>query len=308
MRILITGAAGFVGYALASRLSHAGHKITAVDRNPFKIHDVNCVMKDVQVYMAELRSFDLLPMMKDLTDDPVERFDLIVHLAATARLGVALEKPEEIIANNIGTTLQVLSYARRSPGTKVILVSSSSVNFSSLEENPYALSNKMCEDLVATFRTCFGVESTVVRLFNVYGPGETNYGKHSTLIRKCRSAVELKSTFEVYGDGSQRRDYTHIDDTVQGLQIVAELADWAPLYEIGSGVDPVSTRDIVSVFQDALGMDVTYGPPRPGDAVNTIADVQLNPPGWKPRWTVDEYLEELVDSYRRNRLINSVAS
>lgn len=282
--------------------------MTGVDRNPFKIHDAECIMKDVQVYMNELKTLKRLPIIQDLVVDPVKPFDLIIHLAATARVGISLEKPEEVLANNIGTTLQVLSYAREMPSTRVLFASSSAVKFADLETNPYAMSKKISEDLVNTYRESFGVQCTNVRLFNVYGPGEANYGKHSTFIRKCRMAVETGSKITVFGDGSQKRDYTHVDDVVSGLQIIAELLDWEDEYEIGSGAKPTSTKQIATTFSDALGVDVEYVRPRRGDPQYTQADPSKNPPGWKARWTVEEYLNELVESYKRTRLINSTAS
>ena len=307
MKILITGAAGFIGHALASRLTQIGHSVTCVDRNPFKLHNVECVMKDVQVYMNELKTINRLPIIQDLTDTPIKPFDLIIHLAATARVGISLERPEEVISNNVGSALQVLSYAREMPATRVMFISSSSVKFADLHSNPYAMSKKICEDLVDTYRKSFNVNATSIRLFNVYGPGETNYGKHSTFIRKCRTAVETGSKITIFGDGSQSRDYTHIDDVIFGLQVISELPEWENVYEIGSGVT-TSVEKIASVFRDALGVEIEYTNPRQGDPEFTIADTNKNPPGWKARWTVDEYLDELVASYRRTRLINSAAA
>lgn len=308
MKILITGAGGFIGYALAARLVQAGHQVTGIDRNPFKLHDADCIMKDVQIYMNELKTINRLPLIQDLAVTPIEPFDLIIHLAATARVGISLERPEEVLSNNIGTTLQVLSYAREVPGTRVMFISSSSVKFAELENNPYAMSKSICEDLVNTYVRTYGIEATNIRLFNVYGPSEANYGKHSTFIRKCRTAIETGAKITVFGDGSQKRDYTHVDDVVAGLQIISELSDWQPLYEIGSGKNPTSTREIAETFADALGVEVVYEKPRQGDPKMTKADTSLNPPGWKARWTVQDYLAELIDSYRRTRLINSVAS
>lgn len=308
MKILVTGAAGFIGYALAQSLVKAGHKVTGIDRNPFKLHDAECIMKDVQIYMNELKTLNKLPIIQDLMVEPIEPFDLIIHLAATARVGISLEQPEQVIANNIGTTLQVLSYAREVPGTKVMFISSSSVAFADLEKNPYAMSKSMCEDLVNTYSKSFNVDATTVRLFNVYGPGEANYGKHSTFIRKCRTAVETGSSIVVYGDGSQTRDYTHVDDVVKGIQIISELAEWEELYELGSGKNPTSTGEIARTFADALGVEVKYERPRQGDPKMTKANPARNPPGWKPKWTVQEYLDEVIASYKRTRLINSSAS
>lgn len=308
MRILITGAAGFIGYRLANNLIKDGHTVVGVDRNPFKIHGAECIMKDVQIYLNELKTITRLPIIQSMLIEPADQFDLIIHLAATARLGISLEKPDEVIANNIGTTLQVLSYARSMPGTRVIFVSSGSVKCADTTTNPYALSKKMCEDMVSCYRDTFGVDATIVRLFNVYGPGETNYGKNSTLIRKCTTAISTGSKIPLYGSGEHKRDYTHVDDTVDALMILSNMLTWNNLYEVGSGKNPMSTKEIVMTFCNALGTEIDYLPARSGDPLLSIADASKNPPGWVPKWTLPDYLDELISSFKHSRLIKSNAA
>jgi nucleoside-diphosphate-sugar epimerase len=121
-------------------------------------------------------------------------------------------------------------------------------------------------------------------------------------------AVDTGAKITVFGDGTQRRDYTHIDDVVSGLQLITELNEWWPEYELGSGKRPVSTGDIAQAFADALGVDVVYTKPRPFDPPLTLADITKQPPGWEPRWTVEDYLDEVIDSYRRTRLSNSTVA
>jgi UDP-glucose 4-epimerase len=268
MNALITGGFGFIGKHLHSTLA----------KN--QINNLPVGYKDPAPGQ----------LIQDLPDSFFEEFDTIFHLAATPRLGISLEKPAEVIENNLTATLRLLEYCRRNTNTILVNVSSSSVKFANLEENPYALSKKFGEDVVNLYRTTYGVKATNVRLFNVYGPGEAYYGKHTTLIKACKRAILTGEPIQVNGDGRIYRDYTHVQDVVNGLLIVAqEMLDGVgkSLYELGASI-PVSTREIIDEFD----YPVVYGNKRHGDALRTCADFNLKPTGWKPTIHVLDYIQE----------------
>jgi UDP-glucose 4-epimerase len=263
MRTLVTGGYGFIGSHLVRELRE----------------------QDVEVLIA-----DRLNRVQDISDSDLDSCSIIFHLAATPRLGISLEKPGEVIENNLTSTLRLLEYCRKNPDILLVNVSSSSVKFADLEENPYALSKAMGEQLVDLYRTTFKAKATNVRLFNVYGPGEADYDKHTTLLKACKKSLLTNKPLIVNGDGKIWRDYTHVADVVSGLLVVAHemmQGDFKRLYELGAG-KPTATWRIVEEF----GCQVEYGPKRHGDAPATCAEKGLQPANWTPQIDVLDYIQE----------------
>lgn len=270
MNILVTGGFGFIGRHLTSTFE-ANH----IEVTPFGNREAG-------------------QLVQNRGDSFLSQFDVIYHLAAIPRVGVSLEKPGLVLHNNHESTLRLLEYCRHNPKTKLIFASSSSVKFANLQENPYALSKKMGEDLIKLYVDTYGITASSVRFFNVYGPGESEYGKNTTLVKAFKKCILEKRNFKVNGDGSIRRDYTHVNDVVSGLaRVHMEMirGNHKPLYEIGSGQD-TSVKQIAEAFQEGTDLEIEYGPARNGDAPFTCADQNLLPVGWYPTVDVIEYIRE----------------
>lgn len=267
MRALVTGGYGFIGSHLVQNLRDLHTDVLIADR---------------------------LNRVQDISDADLDSVSIIYHLAATPRLGVSLEKPEEVITNNLTSTLRLLKYCREHPDVPFVNVSSSSVKFANLRENPYALSKKMGEDLVNLYRETYGIRATSVRFFNVYGPGESDYGKHTTLVKACKKAILTNQPIHVNGDGSIRRDYTHVSDVVSGLLIVGHQTyggNHKPLYELGA-CRPTSVKQVVEAFAEGTKSKVIYGPSRMGDAALTEGNPMLAPLNWIPQIDILDYIRE----------------
>lgn len=265
MNILVTGGSGFIGTHLIKQLEENGHKVTNIS-------------SDVQL----------------ADDSDFGNPQVIYHLGAFPRVGFSLENPEKVLSNNHLSTLRVLEYCRFHPSTRLINVSSSSVKFANLRENPYALSKKMGEDLVNLYIDTFGVIASNVRLFNVYGPGEADYAQHTTLLKACKKRVISGQALRVNGDGSIKRDYTHVFDVVNGLIAVDRAlyhADALRLYELGPN-NPISVMEIAEAFQAGTNLKIQVFPQRAGDPPYTVADSNLRPTGWYPVFDVLDYIQD----------------
>ena len=270
MKVLVTGASGFIGAHLVSRLNRLHHSVRTCDR----------------------RTRTAIPV-QELTDDDINGVDVVVHLAATARLGISLKEPEAVIENNVTAVLRLLEHCRIHPATKLIYISSSSVKFADLKKNPYALSKAMGEQLVELYRETYQVNATSVRLFNVYGPGEADYGPNTTLIKQCKKALLDNKNLYIDGDGTVVRDFTHVDDVIDGIiAIFYDLHCLKSVYELGSGSMTVSVKDIVTEFQKGTNLSIEYRPARIGDPPSTCADIKLCPGNWKPKINILDHIRD----------------
>lgn len=293
-KVLITGGNGFIGKHLTEYLHAKGLDVTTVDiKNPNRITPWKCISKNVRVYMKELDdAFKLRNLFGN--DDP---FDFIIHLAAIPTHGIALENPEHVLCNNIDNLTDVLGYCRNHPDTKLLFISSSSVVWSDPSFNPQAMSKQIGEQLLELYRNTYTIKCATVRLFNVYGPGENEYGHHTSLIRSLKKAVWLDQPALVHGDGSQTRDFTHVSDVVDGIwcimsELLSETAQ--DVYELGTG-GGISVEQIVNAFKGDDPLDIINIESRANDPYMTKADVTLWPKFWYPKINILEYIKKWKD-------------
>lgn len=267
MKILITGGLGFIGMHLAENLA-VDNWVVVCDKKQGK---------SIQEY-----------------DIDAFKPDIIYHLAATARVGVSLKDPAGVIQNNISGLLKVLEYCRQHPATKLIFASSSSVKFAKLDKNPYALSKAMGEQLVDMYRNLYDVRAVSVRFFNVYGPREADYGMNTTLVKQCKKNLLAKQPFYIEGDGEIIRDFTHVDDVVDGLIAVCNDMDERQalnLFELGSGIASITVRQVVEEFQKGTTLPIEWRASRIGDPPYTNANIYLSPKGWSPKIDILTYIQ-----------------
>lgn len=293
--ILVTGGQGFIGQHLVLSLVDLGYNVTVVDYKasvPCFAH-VFYPQECSAFFEQRMVQFDA-SNLKDLLGEPV-KYDLVIHLAAIPRVGISLNMPAHVIKNNTNSTLAGLEYCRKA-GIPFINISSSSVVWADTEKNPYALSKKMGEQMVNAYRETFGTKGTNIRLFNVYGPGEIDDGQYTTLIRRCKTAIRSGTPLPLFGDGENKRDYTHVLDVVQAIiQVMkdAQSDELKPCYEIGPGHGTVSVNDIIREFGVA-GLEVDPQPARPGDPPLTKADTSLWPEGWHPKIDVLDHIRNWI--------------
>jgi UDP-glucuronate 4-epimerase len=337
VKVLVTGAAGFIGFFVAKRLLERGDEVIGLDN----LNDYY----DVRLKYARLALIESDPLFKflklDLEDNDGiaglferEGFDRVVHVAAQAGVRYSLENPRAYIDSNIVGTLNVLEGCRHHGIEHLVYASSSSVYGANTDmpfsihqnvDHPlslYAASKKSNELMAHTYSSLYGIPTTGLRFFTVYGP----YGRPDmALFMFTKSIIEGKP-IDVFNYGNHRRDFTYIDDIVEGVvRILDRVAepnpDWdsnapdpgtsmAPyrIYNIGNS-QPVELMRYIEVLEKCLGRKAERRllPMQPGDVPDTYADVTdlSNVIGYSPSTSVEEGVARFVEWYREFYAIDS---
>jgi UDP-glucuronate 4-epimerase len=312
--ILVTGGAGFIGSHLTRRLLDRGDRVTILDDfNDF--YDPARKRANVS-RVADRDGFSLVE--GDIRDAELveklfgeQRFDGVVHLAARAGVRPSLKEPILYEDTNCIGTLRLLEAARHHGPDTFIFGSSSSVYginqkvpFSEEDEvnqpiSPYATTKRAGELLCYNYHHLYDMNIACLRFFTVYGPAQ----RPEMAIHKFTDLLARGEEIPMYGDGSSRRDYTFIDDIIDG--VVASL-DLAPPFEILNlgGAETTALADLVRMIAEELGVEhrVQYLPDQPGDVPITYADVRKagRVLGYSPRVSIREGLRRFVEWYREN--------
>lgn len=285
-KILVTGAAGFIGSRFCKKLLEEGFRVTGIDNfDPFypkaqKMHALEPINNNPNFTFVE---GDIL---KDLTD-VTGNFDAVVHLAAKAGVRPSLADPAGYIKTNITGTQKVHEFLLSRNITKFIFASSSSVygnnTKSPFEESdvtdkplsPYAYTKKACELMNYSMHHLHGTDVINLRFFTVYGPGQ----RPDLAIHKFVKQVMHKEFVTIYGDGTSYRDYTYIDDITAGLtQALSYCIEHNRVYEtvnLGSG-NPIKLIDLINIISDVTRVKPkpVYAAAQPGDVDGTFADIR----------------------------------
>lgn len=330
MKYLITGAAGFIGSRCAELLCQQGHKVIGVD-NLNDYYDVNLKF----ARLANAKKSELFTFIElDLADrDGVaalfvdHQFDRVIHLAAQAGVRYSIDNPMAYADSNLTGFLTVLEGCRNNKVKHLVYASSSSVYglnnktpFSTNDsvDHPislYAASKKSNELMAHTYSHLYGVPTTGLRFFTVYGP----WGRPDMALFKFTKAIIAGEQIDVYNNGDMLRDFTYIDDIVAGVLQIQDVipvpdADWkvetgspatssAPyrVYNIGHG-SPVKLMDYIEALEDSLGIKAkkNFMPMQPGDVYATYADTQdlFDVTGYTSKVKVKEGVKAFVDWYR----------
>ncbi|OEC99381.1 MULTISPECIES: NAD-dependent epimerase [unclassified Rhizobium] len=333
MRYLITGTAGFIGFHLAKRLLDEGHFVVGFDgMTPY--YDVRLKEKRTAI-LARSNGFKAVTGMledKAALDHAAELAepDVIVHLAAQAGVRYSLENPRSYVDSNLVGSFNILELARNLQPKHLLLASTSSV-YGANEKIPFAESDKADEQMTIyaatkksmelmahSYAHLFNVPTTVFRFFTVYGP----WGRPDMALFKFVDAIRNDRPIEIYGEGKMSRDFTYIDDLVEGIvrligvvpseenRVVSEtvidtLSKNAPfrIVNIGGG-QPVGLMTFVETIETMLGKKAIRKmlPMQPGDVHNTYAvpDLLVALTGFKPQIEVDEGVKRFVEWYQEN--------
>lgn len=281
MNILVTGGAGFVGTNLIKRLVKDGHNVVSIDNYSTgneENEQEGCTYHNVDIRDAV--DFDFF----------MENPDVIYHLAALPRIQPSFEFPALTMEIGMLGTMNILEWARNKE-CKVIYAGSSSVH-SGHYENPYTFSKVMGDELCMAYKQMFGVDTKICRFYNVYGPHQLTEGEYCTVIgvfeNQYKEGVELTIT----GDGFQRRDFTHVDDIVEGLILTSESEEFdLDIVELGRGHNH-SINELAEMF----GCEHTYIPKRPGEAEVTLCDTSVAKKdiGYNPKVNLEDYVKEVT--------------
>ena len=283
MKVLVTGGTGFVGSNLIKRLLKDGNDVVSIDNysSGFKEnHQDGC------------RYWDY-----DLTDSycaVLERneYDIIFHMAALARIQPSIKNPHKTIYNNFVSTLNVLETARKN-NIRFVYAGSSSFHHG-LYESPYAWSKHSGEQLCKLYSNIYDLSTVVCRFYNVYGSYQVEEGTWATVIGKFENQFRNNKPLTVVGDGEQRRDFTHIDDIVDGLIKCSEQPFRGEIFELGRGKN-YSINEIADMFgKDYPRINL---PSQPGEYDRTLADYSLAQDvlGWEPTVDIKDYIKEWLN-------------
>lgn len=277
-KTLITGGCGFIGHALSLELIKRGYEVDIIDN--LYIGKESKFAPGCTFLGGDIRAMD---NVKD------KSYDYIFHLAALSRIQPSFKSPYTTFSVNVDGTKEVVRYAKRNK-SKLIYAGSSSRHHNP-ELSPYAMSKHMGEEWIKLERKIFGLNAQIARFYNVYGPGELVHSHMAAVIGMWRAAIEKGETIKIHGDGEQRRDFTHIDDIVDGLIRIAESDEkHEDAWELGTGSN-YSINEVARMF----GVLCEYvgdvkGNYRETIRINNDAVERL---GWMPQDRLKEYISGL---------------
>ncbi|MFZ4738719.1 MAG: NAD-dependent epimerase/dehydratase family protein [Bradymonadia bacterium] len=311
MRILLTGAAGFIGSNLADRLLSQGHTLLGLDNfNDF--YDPAIKRRNVESARAH-PAFELVE--GDILDAPLlealfARFrpDRVVHLAAWAGVRPSIERPALYQKVNVEGTTNLLERCRLDGVKHFVFASSSSVYgdrhevpFRETDDvdqpiSPYAATKRAGELLCYTWHHLFGLHTHCLRFFTVYGPRQ----RPEMAIHQFTRRIHRGESVVMFGDGSTSRDYTYIDDILDGLVASVERVEGYRIYNLGES-QTVELRRLIAVIGDTLGVTprIEQRPIQPGDVTRTFADISRARAelGYAPHVGIEEGVRRFVDWY-----------
>lgn len=329
MKYLVTGAAGFIGFHVSQRLLAAGHQVVGLD-NLNDYYDVS--LKQARLDLLPSADFRFVKM--ELDDNAgmaelfaEEQFDRVIHLAAQAGVRYSLENPHAYAQANLVGHLNVLEGCRHNKVQHLLYASSSSVYglnrkmpFSTDDsvDHPvslYAATKKANELMSHTYSHLYGLPTTGLRFFTVYGP----WGRPDMALFKFTKAMLEGKTIDVYNYGKMKRDFTYIDDIAEAIirlqDVIPEAnSEWtvengspatssAPyrVYNIGNS-SPVELMDYITALEEALGIEAKKNmmPMQAGDVLETSAETQplYDLVGFRPETSVKDGVKNFVEWYR----------
>jgi UDP-glucose 4-epimerase len=296
-RVLVTGGSGFIGRHVVSELTADGAQVRVVDLQPHPDPAVDIVIGDIADPAVLAAAFD-------------GGIDSIVHLAAVTSVLKSVEQPELTFSTNVIGTNAVLDAGRKAGVTSLAFTSTNAVTgpmtAPKISEaavlnplTPYGSTKAAGEMLMSAYTASYGLRCACIRLTNVYGPGMQ--AKDSIVARLMRG-IRLGTTFEVYGDGTQVRDYVHVVDVVAALRLGLLSDDWAGPTVIGSGTS-LSVLEVIDAVRKVSGAEVpfTHGPAKAGEMPAVIVDPsRAHAAGWSPQFpSLDDGLIGVWDEWSK---------
>ena len=315
MNVLVTGGAGFIGSHVSERLLAEGHTVAIID----ELNDFYSPASKRENLAAIARGGKIRFFENDICDEAaVERIfdevqpDAVIHLAARAGVRPSLEAPLLYESTNVRGTMVLLEASRKRKLGKFVFASSSSIygvtntvpfredDYNNLPISPYAATKLAGEKICFTYSHLYGLPIVCLRFFTVYGPRQ----RPDLAIRKFTKMIDEGRPIPVFGDGSSGRDYTFVEDTVQGVIAALKHPCSYEIFNLGNS-HPVDLNTLISTIENAVGRkaEIQRLPMQPGDVPITFADISraqqiLN---YRPATPFAEGIEKFVAWYRASK-------
>lgn len=307
MKILISGAAGFIGSALARKLSNDGHEVIGIDNynDYYEVslkHDrVAALIPDIQIIEGDFGDKEFISKIFVKHD-----FDVVCHLAAMAGVRYSVEEPQVYIENNIAKLVTLLEVMKNNKCTRMVFASSSSVYGNDTKvpfvesvvaaspESVYGATKRAGELLLHSYYSQYGIQATCLRFFTVYGP----WSRPDMAMLKFAKKIVAGEQIDIYNKGNLRRDFTYIDDIVAGFQAAVETPLGYEIYNLGCG-EPVELLSYVELLEKALGKKAEKNllPMQSGDVYETYADTTKASEklGFKAKVSIEEGINKFSE-------------
>ncbi|HWK18643.1 MAG TPA: NAD-dependent epimerase/dehydratase family protein [Solirubrobacteraceae bacterium] len=286
-KVLVTGGSGFIGRNVVASLRAAGVPVRVIDLEPHPDPDVEIVLGDLaepDVVRASLAG----------------GISAIVHLAAVTSVLRSVKQPELTYRTNVAATAGLLEAARTAGVRSLVFASTNAVvgpmDGPAIAESsvprpltPYGATKAAGEMLMSAYTSSYGLRCACLRLTNVYGPG---MALKDSIVARLMRAIRTGSTFEIYGDGRQVRDYVHVADVVAAARLALGAEDWRGPVVIGSG-SSLSVLEVIDAVREvtAAAVEVRHGPARPGEMPAVVVDNSVAiGRGWSPGYSLAEGL------------------
>lgn len=312
MNVLVTGGAGFIGSHVAARLMDEGHTVSVLDElNDYYAPALKRKnLEEIGLAGSRFHHGDICDEQFVARVFAKEKLDAVIHLAARAGVRPSLENPLLYEYANVRGTVTLLEACRRAGVKKFVFASSSSIygvanrvpfseeDQTNLPISPYAATKIAGEKLCYTWSHLYGIDVVCLRFFTVYGPRQ----RPDLAIRKFIEAIDAGRSIPVFGDGSSGRDYTFVDDTVQGILAALHHQTRYDIFNLGNS-SPISLVNLIAVIEEALGKKavIDWQPDQPGDVPITYADIgkARRVLGYHPETTIADGIARFVEWHRR---------
>jgi UDP-glucose 4-epimerase len=215
-------------------------------------------------------------------------FDVVFHMAAIARIEPSFKRPEDYIETNFNGTYEVVKFCVKN--NIPLIYAGSSSKHSGRFKNPYTFSKDLGEDIITLYQTYFALHASTARFYNVYGPNQLLEGGYTTIIGRWINNIQNGIQCEIYGDGEQRRDFTHVDDIVDALILIMDKRAYGYEFELGRGKNH-SVNEVAEMF----GITPVYKDGKIGEARHTLNEDKTAEKilGWVPTRDLQDYINSL---------------
>src|SRR6266540_2768665 len=304
-RVLVTGGAGFIGSHVVERLSGRNLVTVIDDLSTGSLQNLEDVPKPVRVK----RSSILQPKVLGAS---IKDHEIVYHLAAKTSVPESVQKPQEYWRTNVEGTLNVLKAAVDAGARRVVFASSAAI-YGNVEDtptvetqkpapaSPYATTKMVGEFACEEIASLKGIETVVLRIFNVYGPRQPTTSSYASVIPTFCSAIAANRPIEIHGDGQQTRDFLYIGDLAEALELAGDKGVAGETFNVGSGI-ATSVADVATVLSEITNAPVraTRKEPRPGDVRHSQADIGKAAArlGFTPRTSLRDGMEKTLAYFR----------